>query len=210
MTEAASTWHEAMDWLVPGVQTVHDSLAESRPGTCTISVNEPADQGATYSTFDLLRTGRGRELAGMVSATPDRTTKELAESSEAYRWGSAVDASSVAQACALLEGRFGGTAFQTPAFMWVNTALTDAASHEGGPHSEMALSAVRETDARIGDILGTVDQTLGSEGTAVIVVADHGMELNDPDTTGDWGDSLRQAGITFRDEASGFLYFGVD
>jgi phosphonoacetate hydrolase len=32
--------------------------------------------------------------------------------------------------------------------------------------------------------------------------------LNDPAVTGDWGDSLRDAGIPFRDEASGFIYLG--
>ena len=209
VTESASTWHEAMDWLVPGVQTVHDSLAESRPGTCTISVNEPAtaEPPIPRSTCSVPGAGvNSPAWRAQLPIGPRRSSQNRAR----LTGGAAVDASSVAQACALLEGRFGGTAFQTPALMWVNTALTDAASHEGGPHSEIALSAVHETDARIGDILGTVDQTLGSEGTTVIVVADHGMEWNYRDTTGDWGDSLRQAGITFRDEASGFLYFGVD
>jgi len=94
--------------------------------------------------------------------------------------------------------------------MWVNTSLTDTASHEGGPHSEMARAAVRDTDARIGEIITTLDATLGSEGTTFVVVADHGMELNDPDMTGDWGQALERAGIPFRDEAAGFLYFGTD
>jgi predicted AlkP superfamily pyrophosphatase or phosphodiesterase len=115
----------------------------------------------------------------------------------------------VRQACALLEGGFSGNVYPAPLFMWVNTTLTDAASHEGGPHSEMALAAVRDTDARIGDVLSTLEETLGTEGTTIVIVADHGMELNDPDTTGDWGEALEQAGIPFRDEASGFLYFGV-
>jgi predicted AlkP superfamily pyrophosphatase or phosphodiesterase len=210
VTESAATWQEAMRWLAPGVQTIHEALTESRPGTGTISVNEPADRGATYSTFELLRTRRGRELAGMVSSTPDRTSTEFAEASDAYKWGGSVDSSSVAQACSLLEGRFPETPYPAPVFMWVNTALTDAASHEGGPHSEMALAAVRDTDQRIGDILDTHDKELGSDGTTVMVVADHGMELNDPDTTGDWGAALEKAGIPFRDEASGFLYFGTD
>lgn len=210
VTESASTWHEAMRWLAPGIQTIHEALAESHPGVCTISVNEPADRGATYSTFELLRTGRGRDLAGMVSTNPDRVTKQFAEVSEAYRWGASVDRSSVAQACTLLEGRYPERSYPPPAFMWVNTALTDSASHEGGPHSEMARAAVRETDARIGDVLRTVDKTLGSEGTTVLVVADHGMELNDPATTGNWAEALEEAGVPFRDEASGFLYFGAD
>jgi hypothetical protein len=210
VTESASTWQEAMRWLAPGTQTIHEALAGSRPGVCTFSVNEPADRGATYSTFDLLRTGRGDELAAMHSTTSDRTSSHFAEASKAYKWGGTVDASSVAQACTLLEGRFPGTEYPPPAFMWVNTALTDSASHEGGPHSEMAIAAVRDTDARIGDIFATLESTLGSEGTTIVVVADHGMELNDPDNTGDWGESLERAGIPFRDEASGFLYFGDD
>jgi predicted AlkP superfamily pyrophosphatase or phosphodiesterase len=210
VTESASTWQEAMRWLAPGIQTIHEALAQSRPGACTISVNEPADRGATYSTFDLLRNGRGRELAGMLGTSPDPTTTQFAEASTAYKWGTTVDASSVGQACALIEGTFPGKPYPAPAFMWVNTSLTDAASHEGGPHSEMALAAVRDTDARISEVLDTLDRKLGSEGTTVVVVADHGMELNNPENTGDWADALAEAGIPFRDEASGFLYFGAE
>jgi phosphonoacetate hydrolase len=209
VTESASTWQEAMRWMAPGVQTIHEVIAQARPGACTLSVNEPADRGATYSTFELFRTGRGRELAGIQSSTPVRTTTRFAEASEDYKWGGTVDSSSVGQACALLEGRFAGHAYPAPLFMWVNTTLTDAASHECGPHSEMALAAVRDTDARIGDVLSTLEETLRTEGATIVIVADHGMELNDPDITGDWGGALERAGIPFRDEASGFLYFGV-
>jgi len=40
-------------------------------------------------------------------------------------------------------------------------------------------------------------------------MADHGMEQNDPGCRGDWDVALREAGIQARDEAYGFLYFGV-
>ncbi len=210
VTESAATWQEAMRWLAPGIQTVHEAIASKRPGACTFSVNEPADRGATYSTFDLFRTRRTRELAGLSSSTPSRATRRFADSSEAYKWGTTVDDSSVAQACALLDGGFGGAPFPTPVFMWVNTSLTDSASHEAGPHSEMARSAVRDTDARIADILETMDRTVGLARTTVLVLADHGMELNDPDVAGDWGTALEDAGIPFRDEASGFLYLGPE
>jgi membrane-anchored protein YejM (alkaline phosphatase superfamily) len=72
----------------------------------------------------------------------------------------------------------------------------------------MARAAVRDTDARVAEILSVARETLDFSKTTVFVLADHGMELNDPDVTGDWGDALRGAGIDFRDEASGFLYFG--
>ena len=208
VTESPSTWQEAMRWVAPGIQTVHEAIAKARPGSCTISINEPADRGASYSTFELIRTGRAREFAGLSSKAPSRATERFVHSSDAYKWGTTIDDSSVAQACALLEGRLGS--YPAPVFMWVNTALTDSASHEGGPNSEMARAAVRDTDARIADVLGAVDTELGPEGTTVLVLADHGMELNDPEVTGDWGSFLADAGIVFRDEGSGFLYLGVE
>jgi len=209
ITESPSTWQEAMQWLTPGVQTIHEALVADDPGAVTLSVNEPADRGAGYSTFDLFRTGLSGELASLGGSTPSRTTQSHADSSKAYRWGSTVDASAVNQACALLEDGFAGIERADPKFLWVNTSLTDATSHEDGPHSEIARDAVRDTDSRIGDVLAAVEKRFGLDRTTVVVVADHGMELNDPAVRGDWGDALRQAGISFRDEASGFLYFGV-
>ena len=211
VTESPATWQEAMRWLAPGVETVHEALHRSHPGTCTISVNEPADRGADYSTFDLFRSGRKDELAAQPGLVPTHSaeSQRFAEASDSYHWGTIVDASAVAQAAAILRGNFAGTDYAAPSFMWVNTSLTDAASHEAGPHSEMARSAVREGDARIAEVLAVAEESVGLERTAVIVVADHGMELNDPDDTSGWGDALRKTGIVFRDEASGFLYLGV-
>ena len=210
VTESAATWQEAMQWLAPGVQTIHEAVRAQRPEACTMSVNEPADRGATYSTFELFRNGRAGDLAGVSKSTPPRATQRFVDSSEGYKWGTTIDDSSVAQACSLLEGRLGGTEYPPPVFMWVNTTLTDSASHEAGPNSEMARAAVRDTDARIGDVLAAVDRTTGLVGSTVLVLADHGMELNDPEVTGDWGTALTDAGITFRDEGSGFLYLGIE
>ncbi len=208
VTESPTTWQEAMRWLRPGIQTIHDVVRSQVPGSCTVSVNEPSDRGASYSTFELFRTDRTRELSGLVGKPPEHTTAEFAGSSDAYKWGSTIDASAVAQATALLRGGFAGTDCTEPAFVWVNTSLTDAASHEAGPHSDMARAAIRDTDARVAEILSVARETLDFSKTTVFVLADHGMELNDPAVTGDWGDALRAAGIDFRDEASGFLYFG--
>ena len=208
VTESPTTWQEAMRWLAPGIQTVHEALRGQRPDACTISVNEPADRGATYSTFDLFRDGRAEALAGLSSSSPSRATQRFVDSSASYRRGTTIDESAVAQACALLDGRFDDTGYPPPVFMWVNTTLTDSASHEAGPNSEMARAAVRDTDARIGDILAAAERTVGLGGTTVLILADHGMELNDPDVTGDWGPALAAAGIPYRDEGSGFLYLG--
>jgi predicted AlkP superfamily pyrophosphatase or phosphodiesterase len=94
----------------------------------------------------------------------------------------------------------------SPAFTWMNFALTDSAFHEGGPHSEMAAASVRDTDARLGQVLEAVEKAGVFDRTAFVLVADHGMEETDPGVRGDWGPVLRDAGISFRDEAYGFLY----
>ena len=50
----------------------------------------------------------------------------------------------------------------------------------------------------------------GEGDTALLLIADHGMEESDPACTGDWKPALARAGIRVRDEGEGFLYLGVD
>ena len=93
--------------------------------------------------------------------------------------------------------------------MWCNVTLTDAAMHEGGPHSEMAAAAVRESDGRVGEVFAALERAGTFDDCAFLLVADHGMEESDPACRGDWDVTLREAGLQFRDEGYGFLYFGV-
>jgi predicted AlkP superfamily pyrophosphatase or phosphodiesterase len=94
--------------------------------------------------------------------------------------------------------------------MWVNFSLTDAAFHAGGPHSEIAAASLRDTDARLGQVLGAVERAGVWDAAAFFIVADHGMEENDPSVTGDWGPALAATGVAHRDEAYGFIYAGVE
>ena len=75
--------------------------------------------------------------------------------------------------------------------MWVNFTLTDSAMHEGGPHSEIAAASIRDSDARLGEVLAAVEQAGMFDDTAFVLVADHGMEENDPTVQGDWDVPLR-------------------
>lgn len=209
VTESPATWHEAMQWLAPGVETVHQALKRARPEAVSISVNEPADCGADYSTFDLFRRGEMHLLIPQLEGgLPLHTTKAHYDASREYSFASIADAVSVEQATAILAGSHLGVAYGAPTFMWVTTSLTDAAFHEGGPHSAMARDALRDTDARVGDLLSAVEAAGLSGETAVVLVADHGMETSSEHVTGNWGDALRSAGLTFADEF-GFLYLGV-
>ena len=59
----------------------------------------------------------------------------------------------------------------------------------------------------MGEVLAAVESAGIFDDTAFVLVADHGMEENDPTATGDWDVTLRDAGLRFRDEGYGFLYF---
>lgn len=63
--------------------------------------------------------------------------------------------------------------FQTP----------DGPSHDYGPLSPQAFSAVREVDARIGDLVAGIDERGLTDRVNVIVVSDHGMAEIAPERT---------------------------
>ena len=115
----------------------------------------------------------------------------------------------VEQATGILSGRYRDVEYPLPTFLWCNFTLTDAAMHEGGPYSEIAAASVRDSDARVGEVFAAIEQRGAFDDTAFMLVADHGMEESDPSCTGDWDVALRAAGLEFRDEGYGFLYFGV-
>jgi phosphonoacetate hydrolase len=202
ITNAPETWHLARNELSTEVETLHEAVARSGGGF-TASVNEPCDRGANYTTFDFLRTG---EVAQIQSALPQPgtvpgTTKEFADVKREYGWASSADFLAVQQATQVWTGANGNP---TPRFMWVNLILPDAANHAGGPHSEIGRAGLRDTDARLGQILDAMDW--GSGRTAFVLLADHGMEQTDPECKGDFDEALERGGIRFRDEAYGFIY----
>jgi phosphonoacetate hydrolase len=205
ITNAPQTWHFARDEIRPDVETIFEAVARSRRGF-TAAVDEPADRGAGYSTFDFLRRG---EVAEIQSALPNPSdvpsaTQEFVNLKREYAWSSSADAMAVIQAQRLWRGEDGTP---RPAFMWVNLILPDAGNHAGGPYSDIGHAALRDTDRRLGEILDAMNWGAGE--TAFALLADHGMEETDPACTGDFDEALKSAGIPFRDEAYGFIYLGV-
>jgi hypothetical protein len=206
ITNSNATWATATQFLFPGVETLHDAVHRTWAGAATASINEPCDAGADYSTFDLLRRGLSIERPPDPEELPHATERFVRPVKE-YRWSSRVDHTTVTQMHGVWGGEpYHGVTWPLPRFTWCNFSLTDAAFHEGGPHSEIATASVHDTDARLGEVLAAVEAAGVFERTAFFLVADHGMEETDPTVTGDWGDALREAGIAFRDEAFGFLY----
>jgi hypothetical protein len=207
ITNSSATWPTAMETLTPGVESIHDAVHRTWPGAFTASINEPADPGADYSTFDFFRRG----AVPPIPKTPDglpHTTERFVRPSKDYSWSTIVDHLCVEQATGIWNGRYRDVEYPKPRFMWVNFTLTDSAFHEGGPHSEMAAAAIRDCDARLGEVLAAVEGAGAFDDTAFVLVADHGMEENNPAVRGDWDVPLRDAGLRFRDEGYSFLYFG--
>ena len=207
ITNSNETWATSMHFLNEGVDTIHSAVKRSIPGSVSVSINEPADAFADYSTFDLLRRGEAMTRPPGADDLPFATERFVRPVKE-YRWSSRTDHTAVDQFRGIWGGSFHGVDYPIPTFTWCNFTLTDAAFHEGGPHSEIAYASVHDTDARLGEILDAVERRGAWDTTAFFVVADHGMEESNPEVTGDWGPVLRSHSIEYRDEAYGFVYLG--
>ncbi len=67
---------------------------------------------------------------------------------------------------------------------------------------------MRDADRRLGVFLDHLEQLGALDSTTFVLTADHGSEAADPTCLGDWDAPLREAGVSFRDEANGFIYLG--
>jgi hypothetical protein len=205
LTNDARTWHRWAEWLAPGVRTVFERI--DAPTAC---VNEPADAGASYSTFELVRaSGDDNGVSPTDSRLPSPredpiATQEFVEADKDYAWSSSVDAIGLTQMLDLWPSRS-----EAPRLTWWNTLLTDTGHHAGGPHSAISHASMRDADARLGVLLDHLERIGALESTTFVLTADHGSEGADPECRGDWDAPLRNAGVSFRDEANGFLYLGI-
>jgi phosphonoacetate hydrolase len=207
ITNSAATWPTAMETVFAGVESIHAAVHRTWPDAFTASVNEPCDIGADYSTFDFFRRGEVPLIPEDPTGLP-HTTERFVRPSKDYSWSTIVDHMCVEQTAGIWSGHYRDVSYPHPRFMWCNFTLTDSAMHEGGPHSAMAAAAVRDCDARLGEILAAVERAGVFDDAAFVLVADHGMEENDPGVRGDWDVHLRDSGLPFRDEGYSFLYLG--
>jgi predicted AlkP superfamily pyrophosphatase or phosphodiesterase len=207
ITNSNATWPWAMNHTFEGVESIHTVLHRHEPGSFTASVNEPCDIDANYSTFGFFRHGDVPPIPKSPEGLP-HTTERFVRPSKDYSWSSVVDHMGTDQAVGIWGGSYRDDSYPLPRFMFANFTLTDAAMHEGGPYSEIAAASIRDSDARMGEIMTAVERAGVFDDTAFLLVADHGMEETDPEVRGDWGVALTEAGLTFRDEGYGFLYLG--
>ncbi len=209
ITNSPATWPHATETLEPGVETIFDAVARTWPDSFTASVDEPCDNGAHYSTFHFFRRGEIPPIPRSPEGLP-HVTERFVRPSKDYAWSSVIDHMGTEQAVGVWSGHYRDESYPLPRFTWVNYTLTDAAMHEGGPHSEMAAASVRDSDARLGEVLAAIERRGVFDDCAFVLVADHGMQESDRTCRGDWDVALREAGINARDEAYSFLYFGIE
>jgi hypothetical protein len=207
ISNSNAAWAHAMDHAFVGVDSIHTAIHRQEPDAFTASVNEPCDIGADFSTFHFFRRREATPIPKSPEGLP-HTTERFVRPSKDYSWSSVVDHMGIDQAVGVWGGSYRGETYPLPRFMFANFTLTDAAMHEGGPYSEIAAASVRDSDARMGEIVAAVERAGVADDTAFVLVADHGMEESDPAVRGDWDVVLRDEGLTFRDEGYGFLYLG--
>ncbi len=179
----------ARDHLAPGVETIHEALKRHEPDAFTATTYEYGDRGADYSTYVQMATDG--PIPTLTDADRRRHRTEEFLSDKEYRHKSIFDARSLNEARHIWRGEFGAL----PRYSWFTFNLTDAAGHSGGPHSDMARAAIRDTDARMGDVLAEIDRAGALDDTAVIVLADHGMQRFETADPFDLAGALRSAGV---------------
>ena len=198
---------EEMFWsanhLAPGVETLFEALERNRPEATSSATFEFCDRGATFSSFALVRDGQAASLPDPSEVT--HLDAPSAERSDVYRFMSTVDHLSVEHTVSCWSGLDGAP---LPSLSWVSLAVTDEAGHESGPHGELARAALRDSDARIADLLAAIDAQGATDRTAVFVIADHGMEQSDPDLDATWSDALTDTGVAHREVGGGLIYLG--
>ena len=189
------------------VETLFEALERNRPGARSSATFEFCDRGATFSSFALVRDQHpGASLPGLDEVT--HLHGPSAERSETYRFMSTVDHLSVAQTIEQWSAPALHEHGAPPALSWVSLALTDEAGHESGPHGELARAALRDSDARLADLLAAVDAAGATDRTAVFVIAVHGMEQSHPDLDEPWSDALAATGVAHREVGGGLIYLG--
>jgi len=141
------------------------------------SVNEPTVMDADYSAFALL------ELVAPLWPAP----------TDGSPFDALADLSVPLQFVAMMND----PTHRPPKLVYASFFGTDGEGETTGPHSD----ALRETLQQMDDYLGAILQSYRHQGlyerTAFLIVSDHGMELQQPDTKDPWLPKLDAAGLRY-------------
>lgn len=192
----------AREHLRPDIETIHEALHRNESDAISVATYEYGDRGADWSTYIQMSTGGAQ--GSMTDEERRRHRTDDYMGIPEYRNYSVYDAHSVADARHCWSGDLGGL----PRFSWFTLNLTDSIGHYGGPHSEIGRAAIRETDARMGDIIDEIDRRGVLDRTAIVMCADHGMQATAEGDAVDLSSPLRNAGVDHHLVDAQYIYLG--
>ena len=197
-------------YLVDEIETLHEAVHRSfgdwdpqdgptSSEAYTASVDEPSARGADYATLEptdsfpnpaeYIATQNPSELSS------DSTQSCVEADPDGYGLESTLDHQGQTQARRLFEDT---ARHPLPKYFINNFALTDGAGHHFGPHTTCQIAAYRDSDIRLGRILGAM-RSSGFLGESLIVITgDHGSEnqnLSNEGLPSDFETRLNDAGI---------------
>ncbi len=182
----------ARNHLRTDIETIHEALHRNEPGARSATTYEYGDRGADYSTYALM--AAGQPVPDMTDDERRRHRTADAMGVPAFRSMSVVDAHSASQARRIWRGDLGAL----PRFSWFTLNLTDASGHQGGPAGDLARAAIRDTDARMGDVIDEIERANALDRTAIVMLADHGMQQIAEGEPVDLSAVLTQEGVQHR------------
>ena len=179
----------AREHLRHDIETIHEALHRNEPDAVSVATYEYGDRGADWSSYLQMTTGDPQGPLSDEERRRHRTTDFMGV--PAFRNYSVYDAHSVADAKHCWSGALGAL----PRFSWFTLNLTDSVGHFGGPHSDIGRAAIRDTDARMGEIIDEIDRRGVLDRTAIVMCADHGMQATAEGDPVDLSIPLRAAGV---------------
>jgi hypothetical protein len=162
-------------YLGAGVETLYEAFSRVS-GAFTAAINAPQGRGATHASLERRVVGDRSRLRALTAEAVKAISPRWAKDALGHVHEQAVaDARGMAQVALL----FDDPERTPPVFTFHEFALTDAAGHDYGPHSEGLREALDETDARIGVLLEILERRGLLAGTLFVVTSDHGMAQQD-------------------------------
>ncbi len=159
-------------------QAVHRAFG---PEAFAVVINEIAIGGADLTTFDLL------------APQPQKIDLTAARAADALATGQ-------------VETVLRRNDLPVPKLLQLSLVATDSAGERHGPHSDEVREVLRGADAQLARIRAAYEARGALEGTLFVLVADHGMERQDPDRRVDVSGLVASSGVKTRLGASRLVY----
>ena len=162
-------------YLGSGVETLYEAFSRVR-GSFSAAVNAPQGRGATHASLERRTIGDRVRLRALTAEHRQRINPRWEKDGfEDIQHEAYIDARGMAQ----IDVLFDDPDHPAPELVVHELALTDAAGHSYGAHSEGLREALAESDARVGHVVDLLRAKGLFDGTLFVITSDHGMAYQD-------------------------------